>query len=232
MNTCFVDSRISEKELNTLYRKNLNIILTPKSPQLYSSISAHPDIQVNIISNSKIIIAKDSKLSLSCNSLPEISIITSKKLLAPKYPDNIFLNGVNLKDFFIHNLKHTDENLLSEIQNKNLINIKQGYSKCSVAIVSDKALITSDIGIYNTLKPYPIDVLLIPSGDITLPDLPFGFIGGACGLISNDTLAFFGDLKYHSYKDDIENFLLKHNVKPLYLSDSKLIDRGSILTIL
>lgn len=231
MNTCFVDSRISEKELNTLYRENLNIILTPKSPQLYSSISAHPDIQVNIISNSKIIIAKDSKLHSMCDLLPKISIITSKNTLASKYPDNIFLNAINLKDFFIHNLKYTDENLLKEVKNKTLINVKQGYSKCSVAVVSDNALITSDLGIYNSLKPYPIDVLLIPSGDILLPDLPFGFIGGACGLISNDTLAFFGNLKHHSYKDDIEAFLLKHNVKPLYLSDSKLIDRGSILTL-
>lgn len=231
MKTCFVDSRISEEELDTLSKEISNIIKVPKSPYLYDSISAHPDIQVNIISNTKIIIASNSLLDISSNSLNNISILKSEKLLKDKYPENIFLNAVNLKDFFIHNLKYTDKVLLDEIKNKNLINIKQGYAKCSTAIVNDNALITSDVGIYKSLKPYPIDVLLIASGDINLPGLPYGFIGGSCGLIAKDKLAFFGNLKFHNYKDEIEKFLYKHNVEPIYLSNSSLIDRGSILSI-
>ncbi|MGL4451437.1 MAG: DUF6873 family GME fold protein [Sarcina sp.] len=230
MNTCFVDCRISEFELNNLYKENLNIIQIPKSPHLYDSICAHPDIQVNITSNSNIILASNSLLDIS--KLPsEINIKYSKNKLVEKYPNNIFLNAITLKEYFIHNLKYTDEILLSSVQNKELINIKQGYSKCSCCIVSDSALITSDIGIYNSLKPYNIDLLLVPSGDIILPGLSYGFIGGSSGLIAKDKLAFFGNLKNHSYEQEIKNFLFKHNVEPIYLSDSKLIDRGSILTL-
>lgn len=229
MNTCFVDCRITEKEFNILNKENLNIIKIPKSPYLYDSICAHPDIQVNISSNNEIVIAKNSLLNI--NLLKNFKTYYSNKNLENKYPKNIFLNAINLEKYFIHNLKYTDSVLLEQNKTKELINIKQGYSKCSCAIVNDNALITSDLGIYNTLSKYPIDLLLIPSGDITLKSLPYGFIGGSCGLIAEDKMAFFGNLSKHSYGEDIKNFLFKHNVKPIYLSESKLIDRGSLLTI-
>ncbi|MGL5615539.1 MAG: DUF6873 family GME fold protein [Sarcina sp.] len=232
MNICFVDSRISEKELNQLKSHDLEVLKVPKSEHLYESISAHPDIQLNILNSKEIILARNSNLSSEILKKHNISFISSEKELEVKYPKNIFLNAINIKDFFIHNLNFTDKALLNSVKDKELINIKQGYSKCSTAIVNDKALITSDIGIYNSLKDYPLDILLIDSGDILLPGLNYGFIGGSCGLISKDKMAFFGDLKNHSYGNDIKEFLYKHNVKPIYLSEGKLIDRGSILTLL
>ena len=41
-----------------------------------------------------------------------------------------------------HNLKYTDENLLSTQKNKTLISVSQGYTKCSVLPVNEKALLT------------------------------------------------------------------------------------------
>ncbi|MFR5264140.1 DUF6873 family GME fold protein [Clostridium sp.] len=231
MNISFVDYRLTEKQMHLLSNEGLNIIKIPKSNNLYDAISGHPDIQLNIINSKKIILAKNSNLSLEILNKHHIEFEYSSKELEEKYPKNIFLNAVNLKNFFIHNLKFTDKNLLKHVSDKELINIKQGYSKCSIAIVNNNALITSDLGIYNALKKYPIDVLLIPAGDIVLPGLSYGFIGGTCGLISEDKMAFFGNLKNHSYGNDIKNFLFKHNVEPIYLDEGKLIDRGSILTL-
>lgn len=231
MNISFVDYRLTEKQMHLLSNEGLNIIKIPKSNNLYDAISGHPDIQLNIINSKKIILAKNSNLSLEILNKHHIEFEYSSKELEEKYPKNIFLNAVNLKNFFIHNLKFTDKNLLKHVSDKELINIKQGYSKCSIAIVNNNALITSDLGIYNALKKYPIDVLLIPVGDIVLPGLSYGFIGGTCGLISEDKMAFLGNLKNHSYGNDIKNFLFKHNVEPIYLDEGKLIDRGSILTL-
>lgn len=231
MNISFVDYRLTEKQMHLLLNEGLNIIKIPKSNNLYDAISGHPDIQLNIINSKKIILAKNSNLSLEILNKHHIEFEYSSKELEEKYPKNIFLNAVNLKNFFIHNLKFTDKNLLKHVSDKELINIKQGYSKCSIAIVNNNALITSDLGIYNALKKYPIDVLLIPSGDIVLPGLSYGFIGGTCGLISEDKMVFLGNLKNHSYGNDIKNFLFKHNVEPIYLDEGKLIDRGSILTL-
>ena len=125
----------------------------------------------------------------------------------------------------------TDKNLLNLVKSKKLINTNQGYTKCSAAIVSDNAIITSDISIKNALSSTNIDVLLLPPGDILLPGLDYGFIGGTCGLIDKSTLAFFGDLSYYKYGKEVLSFLKKHNVNPLYLRKGPLIDRGSILSI-
>jgi len=168
MRTCFVDYRISQLEEKKLKDLNLNIIKVPKHPKLYDAIDGHPDIQINILNENTLLLAKDSSEELF-NSVPkDLNIIKSSYNLEDKYPGNVILNAVNL---------------------------------------------------------------LIPSGDISLPGLDYGFIGGTCGLISKNQMAFFGNLENHSYGNDIKNFLLKYDVEPIYLSNGKLIDRGSILTI-
>ncbi len=231
MKTCFVDYRISEIEEMNLKNLGVNIIKVPKHKNLYEAIDGHPDIQINILNSSSIIISKNSCKELFDSIPNNITVLESSLSLERKYPKDIYLNAVNLKNIFIHNLKYTDPILLENVKHKNLIDIKQGYSKCSIAVVSENAFITSDEGVYNSLKESNFDVLLIPSGDILLPGLNYGFIGGTCGLISKREMVFFGNLENHSYGKEILNFLKKHNVKAIYLSDGKLIDRGSILTI-
>ena len=233
MNKCFIDYRTSLEELETLSKENIEIIKVLPSKNLYEAITGHPDIQLNILSNDKIIAHEEFFNFLKTNSslTNDLNIIKTKGTLKNTYPYDISLNAVNLKDFFIHNIKFTDKNLLEVVKDKTLINVKQGYTKCSCAVISDNAIITSDVGIYNELKKYPIDVLGISCKDISLPSLNYGFIGGTCGLISENTLAFFGDYTLHPYGKDIEKFLIKHDVKPLFLSNTPLIDRGSILTL-
>ena len=233
MNTIIIDYRTSNFEIDNLLKHNCNIIKCPKHPVLYSSIDGHPDIQVFI--NDDLIIlqnqASDTFQKLLSESSSNKKIIFSNRTLGKNYPNNIFLNCVSLKDYFIHFLKHTDQEILKIIEGKTLINVKQGYTKCSTAVVSDSAIITSDKSIYDALSKTSVDTLLIPPGDILLPGLDYGFIGGTCGLISEDKLAFFGNLKYYKYGNEIIKFLYKHNVEPIYLKDDVLIDRGSLLRI-
>jgi hypothetical protein len=117
------------------------------------------------------------------------------------------------------------------VQHKILINVKQGYTKCSTAIISNNAVMTSDKGIAKALSTNGIDVLLLPPGDILLPGLDYGFIGGTCGMIDERTIAFFGDLYKYAWGHEVLKFLEKHKVHPIFLGKGKLIDRGSIFTI-
>lgn len=231
----FVDYRTTQEELNNLYKLNINPIIVPKSSQVYDAINGHPDIQLNILKNDsdfKVIVHKDIPCSFK-QLLAEhnINYIVSKKSLSNTYPNDIILNALILKDYFIHNLKYTDENLLKSQNNKIHINISQGYSKCSVLPVREKALITSDKGIFNSLKEFDFDILLLPPGDILLPSLNYGFIGGVGGMISANEMAFFGQLDNYAYGDEVKSFLFKYDAKPVYLKEGKLIDRGSILTL-
>lgn len=232
MKFAFVDSRISQEEIYALSKLDFTLILCPQLKNLYEAISGHPDIQVNIVDNSSIIVHKDFPLDLIKKiSNYEVRVYKSLASLDSKYPKDIFLNAVTLKNFFIHNLKFTDKNLLNLVKDKTLIHTNQGYTKCSTAIVTNKAIITSDISIKKSLSCVDIDVLFVPPGHIILPGLDYGFIGGTCGLIDEGTLGFFGDLKNYKYGEEILKFLIVHDVKPIYLKRGPLIDRGSLLTI-
>ena len=67
----------------------------------------------------------------------------------------------------IHNLNFTDKKILDYCKDKKTINVKQGYTKCSILPVKEKAIITNDKGIYDTLKNEDFDILLLPFGDIS-----------------------------------------------------------------
>ena len=232
---CFIDYRVTKEELLSLSRLNINPILIPKCTEVYEAINGHPDIQLNILKNKshdKVIvqenISENFKEVLKSNN---INYSVSKKSLSNTYPDNIILNSLILENYFIHNLKYTDENLLKSQISKVHINVSQGYTKCSILPVTDNALITSDKGIFESLKDYNFDILLLPPGDILLPSLNYGFIGGVGGMISTHQMAFFGDLDSYKWGDEIKKFLFKYDVSPISLRKGKLIDRGSLLTL-
>lgn len=231
---CFIDYRTTLNEREILKSLNLEIIEIPRCNSLYEAIDGHVDIQLSILNKEqkKIIINKDINPSFKANLKKlNISYLESKKTLDINYPNNIHLNALILDNYLVHNLKYTDENLLFYNKDKILVNVKQGYTKCSCLPVSDKALITSDIGIYKALSIYDLDILLIPPGDIILEGLNYGFIGGTGGLINKNTMVFFGSLDYYKYGNEVKAFLSKHDVKPIYLNNSNLIDRGSIFVL-
>lgn len=231
---CFVDYRISNEEKIFLNSLNLSIVEVPPCNNLYKAIDGHVDIQLNVLDKQSkvLIINKDlpKEFKEKLNSL-NITFIESKCSLKYSYPYNIPLNALILKNHFIHNLKYTDKNLLNTQINKKLINIKQGYTKCSCLPVGDNAFITSDIGIYNALIKYNFDILLLPAGDIILDGLNYGFIGGTGGLIDKNTMVFFGNLNHYLHGAKVLEFLKKYNVKPIYLKNTKLHDRGSLFVL-
>ncbi|OOM80196.1 DUF6873 family GME fold protein [Clostridium sp. BL-8] len=232
---CFIDYRVTKEELLNLSKLNLNPILIPKCTDVYEAINGHPDIQLNVLNNNSanaIIIQKNIsenfKELLKSNN---INYIISKESLASKYPSDIILNSLILENYFIHNLKYSDENLLNSQASKIHIHVSQGYTKCSILPVRENALITNDNGLYKSLKNYGFDILLLPFGDILLPSLNYGFIGGVGGMISDNQMAFFGDLDSYKWGDSIKRFLSKYDVSPIALRKGKLIDRGSLLTL-
>jgi hypothetical protein len=229
MKYAFVDYRITHEEKYNLEKLGCTVVCCPPSNLLYPSISGHPDILIHFIKKDSIIVHKDiSAIFIDTIKNFGFKVCYSEASLKDKYPYDITLNAVNLKDHFIHNLNFTDKNLLSYVSYKKLIHVKQGYTKCSTCIVNDNAIITSDKSIYKAAKSENIDVLLLPPGNISLPGLNYGFIGGTCGLMDNK-LIFYGNLKNYRYGNLVLDFLKKYEVEPVYLSNNELIDRGSIL---
>jgi hypothetical protein len=232
MRTVLVDYRIEDEERYNLEKIGFEVLPVPPSSVLYEAVCGHPDMLLHIVDSSTILIHKDMDFNfIDMLKNRKFKILMSHVPLQNSYPNNITLNAVNLKSLFAHNLKYTDLNLLECVQNKKKLNVKQGYSKCSTAIVSEDAVMTSDKGIAACLKQEGLDVLLLPPGDILLPGLSYGFIGGCCGLIEKNVLAFYGHLNHYAYRNEVKAFLQKHRIDPIFLRDGKLVDRGSIFAI-
>ena len=232
MNIVFVDYRIDIIEKEKLQRLGYEVLEVPPSKLLYEAVCGHPDMLLHVIDKKKILVHKDMDINF-INNLFNIGydVLVSGSSLRTNYPFDIILNAVNLDNLFIHNLKYTDTNLLKYVKNKKNKNVKQGYTKCSTAIVSNNAIMTSDKNIASCAVEEGIDTLILPPGDILLPGLNYGFIGGCCGLLENNLLAFYGNLNCYAYGNEIMEFLKKHKVEPVFLRNGKLIDRGSILRI-
>lgn len=153
--------------------------------------------------------------------------------LQKKYPYNIAFNHVIMGKTFIGYTAYTQQHIVDYCKSQNfcVIDVKQGYTKCSCAVVNENALITADSHIYHKCREHHIDVLKIGSGFIQLYGYNYGFIGGCCGKLSRDILAFTGKLSAHKNADDIRKFLRQYNIYPLELSNKPLFDIGSILPI-
>lgn len=228
----FVDFRISDTERINLERLGADVLIPPPFGCLYEAICGHPDILLHVVTDNTILVHRNMELDF-INKLKNfnIEVLLSNKSLESNYPFDIALNAVRLNNIFLHNLKYTDDVLLELMKYKKNINTRQGYTKCSTAVVTENAVITSDANIARILKEEAVDVLFVPPGGIDLPGLDYGFIGGTCGLFNEKTIVFYGNLKNYDYGKEVLEFLKKHHVEPVYLSDGRLVDRGSILTI-
>lgn len=232
MKYAIVDFRICREEKSNLIKLGYKILICPPSRLLYQAVCGHPDMLLHIIDKNNIMVHRDmDKNFIVLLQNLGFNISLSENSLKNTYPEDIMLNSISLSNLFVHNIKYTDPKLLQYMNDKKPINVKQGYTKCSTAIVSKHAIMTSDKTIAKAFLNEDTDVLLLPQGDIILNGLNYGFIGGSCGLIDENTLAFYGDLSYYAYGEIVLEFLKKHGVKPIYLRKGKLIDRGSLFII-
>lgn len=167
------------------------------------------------------------------NALKDCNICETVNVFSP-YPNDCLLNAADIGDFLICSSKITHKTILkaAEKRNKRIIHVNQGYAKCSVCIVKRDTFITDDESIYRECsKENGISVFFVSKGSVSLKGQNYGFIGGASGLISENTLFFNGDLSLHKDFVAIEQFLSYHNVKYTDIKNKPLTDIGSIIPI-
>ena len=229
-----VDKRITLKMENALKDKNIKLIKTIDCKDTYDAIKYHPDISICKLNDNNIVVAPNV-YEYYKNKLNHynFNVIKGESYVSNKYPFNIQYNVAIFGKYAIHNFKYTDKNILEYIEKNNIkkINVNQGYSKCSICIVDENSIITSDNGIYNECIKHNIDCLLIRQGYIDLFNMDYGFIGGCSGLLCNDELSFYGDIKKHPDYKKIFHFVKSKNKKIISLSDENLLDLGSIIPL-
>ena len=225
-------SDIKSNIVSELNAYGITVISSGRLNSITRSEAYHADMCICHIGGERFVASKNidtevkSKLeSLGCN------IVKSEHTVTAKRPS---LNVCILGNKIICNTKIADKGII-EYSNKSrmsIINVNQGYTKCSSAVINENALITSDESIYKSCIKSHIDVLKISHGYIDLKGYDYGFIGGTCGLIAKDILAFCGDISLHKDYKNIKAFAASYNISLLSLSNEKLYDIGGILPIL
>lgn len=229
-----VDGRIPYDMEKKLYDMNIEIIKTKKIKDLYDAISYHPDIMIHHLGGNDIVVAPNIDNSIVYKLEEEgFNIIIGKSVLSSKYPKDIAYNAARIGRYLVCNVKYTDDVILEQAQKRKLeiINIKQGYSKCSLCILDKENVITFDRGIKNQLDKYNINTLLITPGYIKLFNMDYGFIGGACGKVSNDEIAFFGNLNLHPDYEKMYYFMKNNGKKIVNLSENIMCDLGTLIPL-
>ncbi len=230
---CVCDYRTPRSVLDSL-KKKFEIIQLPPDASLPEAVNGHSDLLIFKIDN-KLVTRKSYyrtakyKIDLICEK-SGLELILSDAEADNKYPNDCGLcAAVSGRNIICRKASANGEILrLADDLEYNLLNVPQGYSKCSCAVLADGAIVTADRGIAKVTQDAGIDTLVITPGYVALPGYDCGFIGGATGLCGN-ILYFCGNLESHPDHTAIKEFAQKHNTEYISLSDEKLYDVGSLI---
>lgn len=205
----------------------------PEIPSLPPAIRRHADLGLCPLGGSDVLCPPETHPIYSRLLEPYgFSVICGGRALGGSYPEDTAYNVVVVGKFALLNPAVCDRVLLRELERRfEVVPVKQGYAKCSVAPVSKNALITGDAGIAKAAERVGLEALLISNDGVSLPPYGNGFFGGACGLIAPDRLAVNGSLSFMADRERILNFLEKHGVAPMETVPGPPFDTGSLIPL-
>ncbi len=206
------------------------VIPLPEWKGLPEPVSSHPDMLFYPLPDGKILAGKDyyNENREFFSSLSD-AFILDEKTPSGKYPFDVRFDCLG-----INNVLYGMDGYVSELivnQYSSFVPVKQGYTRCSVAMLSENCAVTADRGIASALKNNGLDVLVIRPGHIELKGYGCGFIGGAGAFLRDGVYGFFGDLYSHPDGDMIAEFADAHKIKAVSLSDEPLSDNGGLLIL-
>ncbi len=213
---------------NALITHNLEPIWLKSNPHVDERLSGHADL-------SAVHIGKSIILSEYLNSCEQIhKLINIKYVPDPMqavYPYDAALNFCIVADKLFYNPKSANAKLVKKCGCKHLIAVKQGYTKCSICVVDENSIITSDKRIAEKAEIFGMNALYLPEQFVKLDGFDHGFIGGASFKIRKSELAFTGAIEDTNIKYKIESFLSERGIKPIYLTDKPIFDIGSAIPL-
>ena len=228
-----VFAQIDDNRLKSVFDElSIKVVKVNENSLLDAPVSQHADILCNYVGKSTFLVDKNQ--TELCKFLEDNNgkYVIIENIQSP-YPDDCLLNFADIGDYVICNKSILTEEIVKSLPNKTIIDVKQGYSKCSVCICGYNTIITDDKSVYNAVLQYDnINSLLIEKGSVRINKYDYGFIGGCCGLIDKNVILFNGDLSLHSDFDKIKNFLYDNDIKYIDIKGKPLTDIGSIIPIM
>ncbi len=230
MKTVITDQRIDKECTASLARFGYEIIKLPPSKHLAAPVASHPDMLIfidgqRLITHEKYYAEAKETVDLIVN-VGGFSLALSNEEWGEKYPSDVLFNAAAAGDRLI--CREASTSVLIK-NGKRLINVNQGYAKCSTVTVGG-GIITADMSIARAAALADIDTLLLCGSHTRLSGYDCGFIGGASG-DDGERVFFCGDITKHPQYSEISEFCKNHGRQAVSLSSAPLYDYGSLIFI-
>ncbi len=216
----YIGSTVSEPQKDTLKQLHIPFSVLAAEPALPMPLGAHPDMLAVTVGNVTFSAGETAKV-LGCTDTGEA--------FGKAYPKDVLFNGFTLGNRLFCNKKSFSKVVQAYALacGMEIVDVRQGYAKCSTLVLGDKQIITADRGIAKAAEPF-CEVLCIREGGITLAPYAYGFIGGASFILEN-TVYFFGNIDTHTDAASIRACIEKNGYRAVSLSDEPLCDCGGAI---
>jgi hypothetical protein len=219
-------------ELKKYFKSTEFLPFSPEAPAVYGSISCHPDIYFFQVDHKTVLHAPCcGRETLEKIKARGICLISGEKNPCGGYPRTALYNAARVGEKVFLNRRYADRSVVDISEKKGLaiVDVTQGYTRCSVMAVSGNAFITSDRKIADAGKNSGMDVLEVSPREVELPGEKHGFIGGACGLTPGGEVVILGDPRAHPQGKEIMDFINARAEGCVFTKGLPLYDAGSIL---
>ncbi|MEA5051349.1 MAG: hypothetical protein VB021_07725 [Oscillospiraceae bacterium] len=217
-----------------LERRGIEVLPVGDAPNLPQPIASHAD--VNCLHLGGGAVAVNSEQTSLCEALRRRGFeVIPQRGMGKRYPDDCALNALLIGQGT--SLSHAAAlsgpvgDFLFQ-RHFSFLRVKQGYARCSAALLNAQAAMTADRNIREALAGIGCECLLLPAGEIALPGYAGGFIGGCCFKLDGRTLAFAGRAAGLSYYAQIAAFCGKWNTDICELGSGPLTDIGGAVPLL
>lgn len=221
----------ASEAIQKLNNMGIETLVCPRNACLPEPVQSHADLQYLHLKENLILSCKEHLFTGESDE--NLKIIPIKGSLGNSYPCDVPLNCAIIGNKMICNANLIAPEILefADTNSIRVIHVNQGYAKCSICIIDENSIITDDKSVFAAAQNFLNDVLFISKGSIRLKGYNYGFIGGCCGKIAKNKIAFNGRIESHADYKEIIDFLSAHNVEPVELYNNILTDIGGILPL-
>ncbi len=218
--------------INSLASMGIRTITVPSITDLPKGIASHADLQLLHLFDNRIISGNEQMCAGELTNF--FNVVNSSKPPKGKYPADVVLNTAIIGRHMICNTNTVDPQVLQFAESSGLAihHVNQGYTKCSICIINENAIITDDTSIAQSAQFFLDDVTFVEKGSIGLHGYSYGFIGGCCGKIAQNKIAFNGRIESHSDANKIIDALARNKTEAVELTNETLYDIGGILPLI
>ena len=230
------DPRTPDDEVREIESLGFKVVAAESLDFLYEGVKGHPDLQFAPVGDRLVCHRGISTAKLRELQGHGIECVPSVSALALPYPGHVILNASIGGGALIHRTDITDGALLEEAirQGLRLIDVRQGYGRCSTSFIGDRCFATNDSGVAAALSENGFRVFFSPYGDVELEGFDYGFLGGCLSMVrsgSDRLVIVSGNLNEYVMGGELREFILSSGAIPVEVGKGRLKDRGSVLQV-